>query len=117
MSTTANWSYTNVATVWPLEGEADAWTDQEKTYGTPYTIACTWVTGAGRTASGDRTMDNNGVEFTPSCSYYHEDPRPKYGDWIVRGNGADRLLGEMIKSHAEYDMSFFGEFPDYMSIV
>lgn len=111
MSTTANWSYTNIATVWPLEGEADAWTDQEKTYGAPYTIACTWVAGAGR------TIDENGVEFTPSCSYYHEDPRPKYGDWIVRGIGADRLLGEMIKSHAEYDMSFFGEFPDYMSIV
>ncbi|MCO3842800.1 hypothetical protein FA119_18715, partial [Pseudomonas aeruginosa] len=67
MSTTANWSYTNTATVRPFL-HFDLST-QEAVYGPEYEIACTWV------AKGEQVRDNNGAEFVSrhqiSVSYTH----------------------------------------------
>ena len=113
MSTTANWSYTNTATVWPLVAEADGWVSDEPTYGTPYQIACTWV-GGGEKMTASST---DAAEFTPLYRFYHEDVRVKFGDWIARGTETDRLAGDLIKAHIEYDMSPFGEDADFMSVT
>ena len=109
MSETANWSYTNTATVWPLLEVGDGWGDPQVGFGEPYQIACTWVGG------GERMVNNDGLEFAPSYRYFHEDKRVKYGDWIARGVQTDRLRGEQIKAHTEYDMSPFDEQPDFLS--
>lgn len=110
MSTTANWSYTNVATVWPLESEGSEWTGGP-VFGQPYQIACTWAGGA-QPVSG-----YNAMEVVNSIDFYHEDRRVKYGDWIARGVETDRLKGDEIKEHTEYDMSPFDEEPDFKSTV
>ena len=112
MSTTANWSYTNVATVWPLQDTGDGWGDPVPKYGEPYQIACTWKGG------GEKMTNNDGREFVSRMEFYHEDPRVKYGDWIGRGTlqAHERVShGDPIQSHTEYDMSPFGEQPDYRS--
>lgn len=113
MSTTANWSYTNVATVWPLlASTGDGWDGPAGSYGAPYQVACTWVGG------GEKMTNNDGEEFAPSFRFWHEDKRVKYGDWIARGVQTDRIAsGEQVKQHVEYDMSFFGEEPDFMSVT
>lgn len=112
MSTTANWSYTNTATVFPLTAEADGRIGStQPTYGAPYQIACTWAGG------GEKMTGDNGQEFIPAIRYWHEDARPKYGDLIARGVVSDSRLAAEIKSHIQYDMSFFGEAFDYMSVV
>lgn len=51
MSATANWSYTNVATVYPRA--YDDW-NNTWTNGTPYLIDCTW------TANNEVAVDANG---------------------------------------------------------
>lgn len=116
MSTTANWSYTNTATVFPLVTEANGRIGSiQPTYGTPYQVACTWA-GGGEKGSAKMT-GNNGDEFVPAIRFWHEDKRPKCGDLIARGIVTDKRTASMIKSHVEYDMSFFGEAADYMSVV
>lgn len=116
MSATSRWSYTNTATVFPLEAEADGRVGKfQPTYGAPYQIACTWAGGGEK--GGGKITGNNGEEFLPAVRYWHEDKRPKYGDLIARGVVTDKSLAAKIKSHIEYDMSFFGEEPDYMSVV
>lgn len=110
MSATANWSYTNTATVWPLESEGSEWTGGP-VFGEPYQIACTWAGG------GERITNQDGQEVVPAIRFWHEDARVKYGDWIARGEESDRLKGDQIKAHTEYDMSPFGESNDYMSVV
>lgn len=109
MSTTANWSYANTATVWPLESEGSEW-NGGKTYGTPYQIKCTWAGG------GDIVSNLNGEEVTPAIRFWHEDSRVKAGDWIARGAETDRMAGMEIKAHVEYDMSPFNQLPDFMSV-
>ena len=115
MSTTANWSYTNVATVWPHTTSAETgggWGGgSSDEYGAPYQIACTWVGG------GDTTSNHKGEEFMPKMTYYHEDKRVKFGDLIARGATTDRSQSDPIQLHDEYDMSFFGEEPDFKSVT
>lgn len=111
MSDTSRWVYTNKATVWPLLQEQDGWSDSAAVYGEPYLIDCSWAGG------GKKVADRQGNEFVPKITFWHEDKRVKYGDWIARGEQTDRLLGDPIRSHVEYDMSFFGENPDYVSMV
>ena len=111
MSKIASWSYKNIATVWPLQPVGTGWGGSQNTYGTPYQIACTWVGG------GQLMRNHNGKEFAPSYRYYHEDARVKYGDWIARGGESDRLKGEPIQAHTEYDMLAFGDITDYMSVT
>ena len=116
MSTTANWSYTNVATVWPHTSSAETgggWGDggTNDEYGEPYAIKCTWVGG------GETATNSKGVEFAPKMTYFHEDKRVKFGDLIARGATTDRSQSDPIQLHDEYDMSFFGEEPDFKSVT
>jgi hypothetical protein len=111
LSITANWSYTNAATVWPLQSEPDGWGGSGSTFGAPYQIACTWA------GADERMTGNSGHEFVPKVKFWHEDSRVKYGDWIAQGVQSDRLSGDEIQSHTNWDMSFFGELPDYMSVT
>ncbi len=115
MSTTANWSYTNVATVWPHTSSADTgsgWGDPAgEEYGDPYAIQCTWVGG------GETATNNKGEEFAPKMTYFHEDKRVKFGDLIARGVTTDRSESDPIQAHDGYDMSFFGEEPDFKSVT
>ncbi|MCO3960266.1 hypothetical protein FA108_32280, partial [Pseudomonas aeruginosa] len=60
MSTTANWSYTNTATVRPFL-HFDLST-QEAVYGPEYEIACTWV------AKGEQVRDNNCLLYTSDAA-------------------------------------------------
>lgn len=65
MSSLGRWSYTNVATIWP-----DAGTDEwgQPTYGTPYTIDCTWAD------TGETQTDQDGSEFVPASTFWFESP-------------------------------------------
>lgn len=101
MSATANWSYTNTATIQPLTG-VDEW--GKSTYGPEYTIACTWGT------KGVQQRANDGAELVSTDTIWTEDARPKRLDRI-RLNGHDEF--QEIRERVQYDMSFFGEVPDY----
>ena len=68
MSNTANWSYTNTATVKPFLGMSE-WGGAS--YGPEYTIACTW------TAVSQQQRDDNGAEFVSRFEIFTEDARPK----------------------------------------
>ena len=105
MSNTANWSYTNVAEVRPVLGR-----DQygQPTYGAVYEIACTWA------AEGKQERDAQGLEFTGRNTYWTEDPRPRYGDEI-RQKG--ETLWEPIRARMSWDMSPFGEIPDFRLVT
>lgn len=63
MSATANWSYTNVATVYPrvYDDWNNTWTN-----GTPYLIDCTW------TANNEVAVDASGKEFTTNLIFFTE---------------------------------------------
>lgn len=111
MSNTANWSYTNTATVWPITENTGGWDNENFSFGEPYQIACTWKGG------GDLAVNQSGNEFVSKMTFYHEDARVKAGDWIAAGVETDRLNGSEIKAHTEYDMSFFNEAKDFMSIT
>lgn len=77
MSSLAAWSYTAVATLWPLLGRAD-WT-QEPIYGPPVPFACDYGSQA-------KVMrDDKGDEFTALLSIYTERAGIKRGDWVLIG--------------------------------
>lgn len=101
MSSIANWSYTNLATVKPVTGR-DKY--GEPTFGEPYEIKCGWG------ASSKVGMSDGGQEFIVRHNIYTEDPRPKYLDH-VQLNG--HTAWEEIKSRQEWEMSAFGDTPDY----
>lgn len=102
MSTTANWTYTNTATVEPFLDE-DLF-NGGVTYGEPFEIACTWIT------KSEQRQDEQGDEFVSRHVIYTEDPRPKYRDRITLSGAA---TAEVIRAVTGYDMSFFGESPDF----
>lgn len=102
MSATANWSYTNTATVKPFIS-IDQWSG-ETTYGEEFEIACTW------TAKSEQMRDDKGKEFVTKNIIYTEDARPKHLD-LIRLNGKDDF--QEIRAVNEFDMSFFSELPDY----
>lgn len=114
MSSLSSWSYTNTATVWP------ATVDQygQPSYGTPYTIACTWAD------TGETQTDDQGTEFVPASTFWFEGEYgstiPERGDYIAKFDqtgSADPLTvdGQQIKKVTSYDMSMFGstETPDW----
>jgi len=114
MSSLANWSYTNIATIWPKTLDQFS----QPTYGTPYTIACTWED------TGQTQTDEDGREFVPSATYWFEaeygsSPIPGRGDYIAKFDrtGIANPLdagGQMIRQVTSWDMSPFGnETPDW----
>lgn len=116
MSETANWCYTNVATVYPrtYDGLTGGWTT-----GTPYLVDCTWE------ANNETAVDSSGKEFTTSLIFHTgmkrggaDVTKPERDWYIARGDTtaqADPLKAgaNVIKAVTEWDMSFFSEEPDY----
>ena len=109
MSTTANWSYTNTATIKPYAGQ-DEW--GATTYGTEYAIACTWTSNEDQQRGYGGQSGAQGAERVTGHKVYTEDARPKMLDQIKLDNGLDEW--DEIRSVTSYDMSFFGEIPDYL---
>ena len=112
MSATANWSYTNTATVKPRTGSVDKYGQPE--YGDTYEIACTWGANGKQVVAGAEQRGSSGREYVVKNTIYTEDARPKYLD-MIQLNGRDDW--EEIRDITEYDMSFFGEVPDYMILT
>ena len=106
LSKTANWSYTNTATVRPFIS-VDLMT-QEAVYGEAYEIACTW------TAKSEQARSSDGAEFVSKHHIYTEDKRPKYLD-LIQLNGSTEW--EEIRSVTGWDMSPFGEEPDFLLVT
>ncbi|WP_322997951.1 hypothetical protein [Castellaniella sp.] len=105
MSNTANWSYQNSATIKPYQGQSE-WGGV--TYGPEYTIACTWA------AVSQQERDDTGAEFVSRFEIFTEDGRPKMLD-MIRLNGDTEW--QEIRGRTWWDMSFFGETPDYRLVT
>lgn len=108
MSTTANWSYTNTATVRPFVSE-DTF-NGEIVYGDEFEIACTWA------AESKEMRDATGAEFVSSYIIWSEDNRPKHRD-LIKLNTTAPTDWQEIRSHMEWDCSFFGELPDFRTVT
>jgi hypothetical protein len=80
MSSLAAWSYTAVATLWPLAGRDD-WSGS-KTFGPPVEFACDY------SAESVRMTDDSGVEFTSRQVLHTEKPDIKQGDMVLIGTSA-----------------------------
>lgn len=118
MSTTANWSYTALATIYPVIRGGGKW-DDTIAYGTPYLIDCTWQ------SSNEVVKDDMGKEFVTNNVFYTElkrngvdVQRPERGFYIAKDDTTSqsdpRVAGaDIIITVKEDDMSFFGEEPDY----
>lgn len=124
MSATAAWTYTNVCTVYPLNG-IDGW-HGNRTFGTPYLINATW----GSDSSLSKTSkEDRGEENTYKHTIYTESKYggvlvrvPVKGDFIALGDTAGNPdpvaagADEVRRVHQD-DMSFFNEDPDYEVIT
>lgn len=118
MSNTANWSYTALATIYPVIRGGGRYGD-EIIYGEPYLIDCTWQ------SSNEVVKDDMGKEFVTNNVFYTELKRngvdvqkPERGFYIAKGDTTSqsdpRVAGaDIIITVKEDDMSFFGEEPDY----
>lgn len=114
MSSIARWSYSNIATVWPVDG-LDKY--GQPAYGTPYTITCTWQD------TGETQTDTTGAEFVPASTYWFESAygdEPSRGDYIAKFDLTAEpdpiaVQAEKIKKVTVYDMTMFGasEVPDW----
>lgn len=105
MSRVSRRFYTYTATVEPFTGK-DAW--GSPTYGTPYTIACTFV------SEQSPHKDAEGIEFVSRYSVFTEDSRPKYLDRIT----LPRMdTPDIIRQVTTWDTSFFGDTPDYKLVT
>lgn len=112
LSKTANWSYTNTATINPFVS-IDLMT-QESIYGEEFTIACTWEAKSEAVRDVGGQSGSRGAEFVSKHHIYTEDPRPKYLD-LIQLNGSDEW--EEIRSVTGWDMSPFGEEPDFLLVT
>jgi len=112
MSATANWSYTNVATVRPFLS-LDQWTGQA-VYGEPYEIACTWTADNSQERMAGGQGGSQGAEFIAKHTIFTEDRRPKYLD-LIMFDGSDGW--EEIRAVTTWDMSPFGEEPDFKLVT
>lgn len=112
MSATANWSYTNIATVKPFVS-IDMMSGQT-IYGEPFEIACTWAAKNEMMRAEGGQSGAQGAEFISRHMIYTEDKRPKYLD-LIQFDGSDGW--EEIRSVTNWDMSFFGEEPDFLLVT
>lgn len=106
MSKMSRWAYRNTATVKPRTGNVDKYGQAE--YGPTYEIACTWGANAKQLAA------LGGREYVIKNTIYTEDSRPKYLD-MIQLNGSTEW--EEIREVQQFDMSPFGETPDYFLIT
>jgi hypothetical protein len=109
VSNTANWSYANTATVKPYIGQ-DEW--GSASYGPEYTIACTWTANEDQQRGFGGQSGAQGSERVAIHKVYTEDARPKMLDQIMLDDGRNQW--EEVRNVTSYDMSFFGEIPDYL---
>ncbi|MEY0066791.1 hypothetical protein AB7W80_00400 [Providencia rettgeri] len=119
MSTTANWSYTALATIYPVIRGGGKW-DDTITYGTPYLIDCTFR------GSNEVAKDDFGTEFVTKDLYntemkYQGQPvrHPVRGDYIAQEDTTAILDPRLANASqivvvSKDDMSFFGEEYDYV---
>lgn len=109
MSETSRWSYTNTATVRPFVSRDDF--DGTVVYGDEYEIACTWA------AESKEMRDATGAEFISNYIIWSEDPRPKHLD-LIKLNTVALTNWQEIRSHMEWDMSFFQDpMPDFRTVT
>lgn len=105
MSTIANWSYQNTATIYPYQGQ-DTF-NGGVLIGTPYTIACTW------TGKAETRTDSDGSEFVTRNTFWTEHQGIKRLDKIAKGDTTAlnwmQAKAEEIRAVTDYDMSPFGE--------
>lgn len=111
MSVTASWSYTNTATVRPLLGHGE-W--GEASYGPEYEIACTWTAVDLQQRMAGGQSGAQGAEWIVKHEVFTEDKRPQQLDQI-KLNGSD--LWEEIRERTSWDMSPFGEEPDFKLVT
>ncbi|MBN6364311.1 hypothetical protein JZL89_02905 [Providencia rettgeri] len=119
MSNTAEWVYTNVATVYPVIRGGGKW-DDTVTYGTPYLIDCTFR------SSNEVAKDDFGTEFVTKDLYNTEMKHkgqpvryPVRGDYIAQEDTTAILDPRLANASqivvvSKDDMSFFGEEYDYV---
>ncbi|OWI97528.1 hypothetical protein [Pseudomonas aeruginosa] len=112
MSETSRWSYTNTATVRPFL-HFDLST-QEAVYGLEYEIACTWTAKSEQMREEGGQSGARGAEFVSRHQIFTEDRRPKYLD-LIQFDGSNGW--EEIRSVTNWDMSFFGEQPDFLLVT
>lgn len=116
MSSAARWANRNTAIVTPFLG-FDQFT-QTETWGTPYTIACTWT---GQSESVNITAANgNVIEYQAKNIIWTEDNRPKRGDRIqLNAHGQAAQQPQIIMDVTEWDASALGEpdAPDFRLVV
>lgn len=118
MSSIGRWSYKNVMTVRPWLAAANEFDGTPAQYGAPYQIACTW------TAKREQMRDARGQEFTTTYQVWHEarspeglDVRvPQMLDLITLGAG-DGPADQEVRDTTYWDMSPFGDVPDYMTVT
>jgi len=116
MSSAAGWANRNTATVTPFLG-FDQFT-QTETWGTPYTIACTWT---GQSETVNVTAANGSMqEYQAKNIIWTEDPRPNRGDRIqLNAHGQAAQQPQIIMDVTEWDASPLGEpdRPDFRLVV
>jgi hypothetical protein len=118
MSTPTKMSETSIATIWPANSE-DEW--GRKTYGTPYSLTCSYDFNNGTTYTTTK-----GVEFNPSAVIWFEqrsDIRlPREGDFIAKGDHTSQAshidveTALPVKDVAVQDCSLFRE-PDDVRVM
>lgn len=105
MSSLSRWVYTNVATVYPYEGQ-DTF-NGGVLVGTPYLIACTW------TGKAETRTDADGSEFVTRNVFWTEHQGIKRLDKISKGDTTAltwiNAKAEEVRAVTDYDMSPFGE--------
>lgn len=112
MSATANWSYTNKAKVKPFS--SIDMVSGATIYGEEFEIACTWEAKSDQVREAGGQSGARGAEFISKHMIYTEDARPKYLD-MIQLEGSDEW--EEIRSVTNWDMSFFGEEPDFLLVT
>lgn len=109
MSETSDWIYTQKLLVKPYLGR-DSW-GEEEAYGPEYEIRGTW------TAEAEQQRDQTGAEFVSRHTVFTPDPRPKRLDLIKPVGSPTWTQWEEIRNQLEWDMSFFGETPDFKVVT
>lgn len=115
MSTVANWSYTAMATIWPLLGKDEY---NQSTYGSPVSFHCNYGSEA------KTYKDSSGLEFVSRITLWHEDyPEAKRGDYVAIGvftdlNPIDVIGSDEVRTILNYGNTLDrSDKPDYAIIT
>ncbi len=119
MSNPTRCTSNRVATIWPIIGK-DAYTGL--TYGSPYTIQCTFEQGSSR-----QYRNAQGTMYIPASIYWYEFNEsvglPNLNDFIALGNHLTSptpqsvFNAETIKNRIRQDCSLLGDVDDVMVLT